>query len=90
MKKKCESDLGEDDIRSARQKVTYEILQTTFKQFIIEKFVASFSINGKTVGVYEMVITHCILGIFEKSSIYTSYTWSTKPDVRGLEIILWL
>lgn len=31
MKKKCESDLEEDDIPSARQKGIYEILQTTFK-----------------------------------------------------------
>lgn len=71
MKKKRESDLEEDDIPSARQKRICEILQTTFKQFIIEKLVASFSINGKTVGVYDMIITHCILNIFEK---YTSYT----------------
>lgn len=74
MKKKCESDLEEDDIPSVRQKGICEILRTTFKQFIIEKFVASFSINGKTVEVYDMVITYCILDIFEKSSIYTSYT----------------
>lgn len=31
MKKKCETDLEEDDIPSVRQKGICEILQTTFK-----------------------------------------------------------